>query len=245
MSEFLRNTLDETKRRFTDRDYMRWRMKRRLIRFGLVILTLILLSPLIIVLKAVNAPPAVAMGVTVVGILTAMGLYAIVGMFGRPYEPPTATAPFTPQNSPTTYGTSYTSQPVPLEPFPPASATMPPIAPQKTVLGSPPSFAPAEPAPARTGGVLLALFGGCAVVALLSCGGLFALTVFGVRKAQPVPVPAAPFGQPNNGFGNQPFGAQRMAEEQRQRVEKMQREQQQRFEDMRKRHEEIINSNRR
>ena len=70
------------------------------------------------------------------------------------------------------------------------------------------------------------------------------LALFSARAQQPARFDAAPFGQPNNGFGNQPFDAQRMADEHRQRVDQMQREQQQRFEEIRKRHEDLFNLNR-
>ena len=244
MSDFLRETFDETKRRFTDRDYMRWRMKRKLIRAGLVLLTLILLAPAIMVLKLVNAPPAAAFGVTAVGVVFLIVMYSIVGMFGKPYEPPHAASSFAPQNSPTNFGSNYAGQPVPMEPVSHSFAAKPPIAAKEPTLGQPPPFAPAEPSPVRTGGTLLAIFGGCGVAVLLSCGGLVALALFSARAQQPARFDAAPFGQPNNGFGNQPFDAQRMADEHRQRVDQMQREQQQRFEEIRKRHEDLINSNR-
>jgi hypothetical protein len=73
---------------FRDRDYLRWRRKRLLIRFMLVIVTMVLSSPVIAIYEYFDIRST--LGFICMGgwILFLLAIYRALGLIGRPYVPP-------------------------------------------------------------------------------------------------------------------------------------------------------------
>jgi hypothetical protein len=71
-----------------DRDYLRWRRKRRLVRFFLTIVTLVLLSPILAIYQFFNIRSTLGFVFLVVCVLVLLGIYRMLGLIGRPYVPP-------------------------------------------------------------------------------------------------------------------------------------------------------------
>ena len=78
----------ELRNRFTDRDYLRWRRKRRLTRFLLTILSLVVLSPIIALYQIFQIRSALGFAVLVGCVLFLLAIYRALGLIGRPYVPP-------------------------------------------------------------------------------------------------------------------------------------------------------------
>lgn len=72
---------------FRDRDYLRWRRKRRLIRFLLIILTMVLVSPLIAISEIFHIRSNFFFFVMVAYVLFLFAIYRALGLIGRPYIP--------------------------------------------------------------------------------------------------------------------------------------------------------------
>ena len=72
---------------FRDRDYLRWRRKRRLIRFLLIILTMVLVSPLIAISEIFQIRSNLFFFVMVAYVLFLFAIYRALGLIGRPYIP--------------------------------------------------------------------------------------------------------------------------------------------------------------
>lgn len=72
---------------FRDRDYLRWRRKRRLIRFLLIILTMVLVSPLIAISEIFQIRSNFFFFVMVAYVLFLFAIYRALGLIGRPYIP--------------------------------------------------------------------------------------------------------------------------------------------------------------
>ncbi len=131
-----------------DDDYQRWRLRRRLMRLGLVILTLILLSPLLAVPKSVDVRSIGGFACVLISILVLLGIYRLLGWIGRGSTPSAATASRPETGEETPFASfeagppSAPASPVPItawstEPMaranePPAPGTAPPpVAPQR------------------------------------------------------------------------------------------------------------------
>ena len=71
-----------------DRDYLRWRRKRRLVRFFLTIVSLILLSPILAIYEFFKIRSPLGFVFLVVCVLALLGIYRMLGLIGRPYVPP-------------------------------------------------------------------------------------------------------------------------------------------------------------
>lgn len=78
----------EFRDRITDRDYLRWRRKRLLVRFLLIILSMIVLSPIIVIYQVFDIRSA--LGFVCMGgcVLFLLAIYRALGWIGRPYIPP-------------------------------------------------------------------------------------------------------------------------------------------------------------
>ena len=74
--------------RFRDRDYLRWRRKRLLVRFLLTIVTLVLLSPLLAIYEYFKIRSTLGFVFLGVCILVLFAIYRMLGLIGRPYVPP-------------------------------------------------------------------------------------------------------------------------------------------------------------
>jgi hypothetical protein len=74
----------------SDRDYLRWRRKRKLIRLALTILSLVLLSPIITIYQVFEIRSALGFVFLVVCVLFLLAIYRALGWIGQPYIAPTA-----------------------------------------------------------------------------------------------------------------------------------------------------------
>ena len=73
---------------FRDRDYLRWRRKRRLVRLLRVVVTMILLSPIITIYKIFQIRSTLGFVFLVGCVLFLLAIYRALGLIGRPYVPP-------------------------------------------------------------------------------------------------------------------------------------------------------------
>jgi hypothetical protein len=73
---------------FRDRDYIRWRRKRRLVQFVLTIVTLVLLSPLLALYQYFQIRSAFGFVFIAGCVLSLLAIYRALGLLGRPYVPP-------------------------------------------------------------------------------------------------------------------------------------------------------------
>lgn len=78
----------EWRDRITDRDYLRWRRKRLFIRFLLIILSMVLLSPVIVVYKVFDIRGTFGFLFMAGCVLFLFAIYRALGWIGRPYVPP-------------------------------------------------------------------------------------------------------------------------------------------------------------
>lgn len=74
--------------RFRDRDYIRWRRKRRLVQFILTIVTLVLLSPILAAYQYFQIRSAFGFIFLAGCVLFLLAIYRVLGLIGRPYIPP-------------------------------------------------------------------------------------------------------------------------------------------------------------
>ena len=74
--------------RLRDREYLRWRRKRLLVRFLLTIVTLVLLAPILAIYQYFQIRSALGFAFLVVCVLALLGIYRALGLIGRPYSPP-------------------------------------------------------------------------------------------------------------------------------------------------------------
>ena len=73
---------------FRDRDYLRWRRKRRLVHFLLTIVTLVLLSPMIALHQIFQIRSVFGFIFMAGCVLCLLTIYRALGLTGRPYVPP-------------------------------------------------------------------------------------------------------------------------------------------------------------
>lgn len=78
----------EWRERVMDRDYRRWRRKRLLVRFGLIILSMVLLSPVIAIYEYFDIRSTLGFICMGCSVLFLLGIYRLLGWIGRPYVPP-------------------------------------------------------------------------------------------------------------------------------------------------------------
>lgn len=71
-----------------DRDYIRWRRKRRLTHFLLTIVTLVLLSPIIALYQIFQIRSMFGFVFMACCVLGLLAIYRALGLIGRPYVPP-------------------------------------------------------------------------------------------------------------------------------------------------------------
>ena len=73
---------------YWDRDYLRWRRKRRFVRLLLTVVTLVLLSPILILYQVFQVRSPLGFVFLVCCVLALLGIYRALGLLGRPYVPP-------------------------------------------------------------------------------------------------------------------------------------------------------------
>lgn len=82
------NIWREWRERIMDRDYQRWRRKQMLVRFGLIILSMVLLSPVIAIYQFFDIRSTLGFICMGVCVLFLLAVYRMLGLIGRPYVPP-------------------------------------------------------------------------------------------------------------------------------------------------------------
>lgn len=238
-----------------DPGYLSWRRRRRLISLGLVILTVVLVSPLLLVLQFFQVRSILGFACIGVSVALVLVFYRVLGWAGRPYTPPAAgTSPgwMPPAGTPSRV-VSSSAIPVVEAWLPPAgttgsvfsSAVAPPMvagpASPGTAVPSPMMGAP-SPSPTSSGCSIGLAIAGLILVLVLSCGGIIGLAGWFLTRA-PSPVrPAAPFERPGFGANEQ---LQRIQRENQQRMEQMQRDQERRLREMQQRQQEMLERSRR
>ena len=72
----------------SDRDYLRWRRKRRFVRLLLAIISVIVLSPVLIIYQLFQIRSTLGFVFLVGCVLCLLAIYRAFGWIGRPYVPP-------------------------------------------------------------------------------------------------------------------------------------------------------------
>jgi hypothetical protein len=69
-------------------DYIRWRRRRRWVRLGLAVLTLVLLSPVLLLYEWFHIHSNWGFAFLVFCVLVLLGIYRMLGWIGQTYRPP-------------------------------------------------------------------------------------------------------------------------------------------------------------
>jgi len=78
---------------FRDRDYLRWRRRRKLVRLLLIVLTMVLLSPILAIYQKFQIRSVLGFIVLGCCILFLLAVYRALGLIGKPYVPPNRELP--------------------------------------------------------------------------------------------------------------------------------------------------------
>lgn len=73
---------------FRDRDYLRWRRKRRFVQLLLIALTMVLLAPIMAIYEYFQIRSALGFIFLAGCVLFLLAVYRALGLLGRPYVPP-------------------------------------------------------------------------------------------------------------------------------------------------------------
>ncbi|HJT34991.1 MAG TPA: hypothetical protein VJ783_23385 [Pirellulales bacterium] len=73
---------------FRDRDYLRWRRKRRFVRLLLTAVTIVLLAPILAIYEYFKIRSALGFIFLAGCVLFLLAVYRALGLLGRPYRPP-------------------------------------------------------------------------------------------------------------------------------------------------------------
>jgi hypothetical protein len=249
-----------------DRDYWRWRRRRRLVRVGLVILTMILLSPLLVLLKLFDVRSFLSFACVLVSVLVLLAIYRLLGWIGRGYTPPLVpasrsdtreTSPFASFGIPSqpTFETPAATTPWSTEPMAKGSAAAAawtvtsaaaPVVAEVVPLG-PPSPAgvmrASSPPTAGSGCGVLAVVAVVGLLVLLLCGGLLSLVGWRYWSGWSAPGPrGVPVREPPplpRPLGPHDRLLDRLQRENQQRMEQMQRDAERRMQEMQQRQREM------
>lgn len=241
-----------------DRDYMRWRRKRRLVRLGLVVLSMVLLSPLLLVFRGFQVRSVLGFACLLGSVCILLMIYRLLGWIGRGYTPPAGTQPTVGEPVPGGLGTAPGESflwvgDANVRPEPSAAATEPVMAtavPETfTARPAPPTVATmpvaaSDPPPAASSsgcgvGVVIVVIG---LMTILFCGGVVGLggwmllrhSARGVQPGAPFPRPVE---LPRPGMNEH---LQRLQREQQERMEQMRRDQERRMQEMQRRQQEML-----
>ena len=73
---------------FRDRDYLRWRRKRLLVRFLLIVVSMVLMSPVLALYGYFQIRSTLGFIFLAGCVLFLLAIYRALGLIGRPYVPP-------------------------------------------------------------------------------------------------------------------------------------------------------------
>lgn len=73
---------------FRDRDYLRWRRKRRFVRLLLMAVTMVLLAPILAIYEYFKIRSTLGFIFLAGCVLLLLAVYRALGLLGRPYTPP-------------------------------------------------------------------------------------------------------------------------------------------------------------